>query len=326
MTDRRGIVIDLDDLHDGWPDLMSKANLNVLGIHNWNPEHLISAKIDTLIRYFESAEGAKTVDRLDKLNIGLEFELHAMSWLLPREHFNAFPNWFRMDEDGERTAKDNFCPSNAEALEVVRTNAVTLARRLKPSTNRYYMWQDDNKPWCNCEECRSYSMSEQNLLVMNAILEALQTVDREAELSYLAYMATLESPPEKVKPRDGIFLEITGPGIHQMDQANPQGIHNDGKFQLALARNLQVFGAARTQVLEYWLDASLQSRWKKPVKKLLFDEKTASKDIEYYNSQGIGSITSFGVFLDERYFREYGEPPVEAYGRLLTEADRASDV
>ncbi|WP_409341765.1 DUF4838 domain-containing protein [Paenibacillus sp. MBLB4367] len=315
--ERRGIVLDLDDWHYGWPSLLNKAKLNVLGLHNWGPEHLLNAKIDKMIRYFQSEEGKKTQHLLSDSQIELEFELHAMSWLLPRSLFYEHPHWFRMDEQGNRTPNDNFCPSSKEALEVVGTNAVKLAGLLKPTTGRYSMWQDDNKPWCCCDKCRFYTASDQNLLVMNAIMEAIRTVDRNAKLSYLAYAATLELPPEKVKPNEGVFLEITGPVIHRMKEANPQGAHSDEQFQLALARNLQVFGSEHAQALDYWLDVSLQARWKKPVNELRFDETAAAKDIAYYKSQGIHSVSSFGVFLDEAYFRKYGEPPVEAYGRLL---------
>ena len=317
MIERRGIVLDLDDLHDEWPGLLHKANLNVLGLHNWSPEPEIRSKIDAMIRFFESAEGTRLASRLDDLYIGLEFELHAMSWLLPSEHYRRHPHWFRMDESGARTPHDNFCPSSEEALEVIRDNAVRLARKLKPTIGRYYMWQDDNKPWCRCESCRMYSDSDQNLLVMNAIMEAVRTVDPHAKLSYLAYMATLESPPEKVRPREGIFLEITGPGIHRMNESGFRGVDSDEKFQQALARNLLVFGTEDAQVLEYWLDVSLQSRWRKPVSRLVFDEEAAARDIAYYKSKGIRSVTTFGVFMDKSYFQAYGIPPVEAYGRLL---------
>ncbi|MEF3310402.1 DUF4838 domain-containing protein [Paenibacillus sp. GYB004] len=317
MIERRGIVLDLDDLHDEWPGLLHQANLNVLGLHNWGPEPEIRSKIDAMIRFFESAEGFRLANRLDDLNIGLEFELHAMCWLLPSEYYGRHPHWFRMDENGVRTPHDNFCPSSEGALEIVRDQAIRLARKLKPTTGRYYMWQDDNKPWCRCENCRTYSDGDQNLLVMNAILEAIRTVDRHAKLSYLDYMATLESPPGKVRPHEGIFLEITGPGIHRMNESGLRGVDGDEKFQQALARNLTVFGTEEAQVLEYWLDVSLQSRWRKPAGKLRFDEVAAARDIAYYRSQGIRSITSFGVFMDQSYFREHGIPPVEAYGRLL---------
>ncbi|MCQ6557153.1 DUF4838 domain-containing protein [Paenibacillus mendelii] len=316
MADRRGIVLDLDDLHEGWPDLLHKANINVLGLHNWSQEHESSQKIDAIIDYFQSAEGVRMAERLRTLNIGLEFELHAMSWLLPREHYPSHPEWFRMDDSGERRQYDNLCPSNEEAMEVVRSNAAILAQKLKPTTDRYYMWQDDNKPWCRCERCRPYSTSDQNLLVMNAIQASIQTIDQYAKLSYLAYTTTLDSPPEKIKPRKGVFLEVTGPGIHQMNNTRPSGIH-DEKFQQSLERNLQVFGVEHAQVLEYWLDSSLQSGWKKPVSRLRFDEAAAAYDIGFYESKGISSITTFGVFLDEVYFQTYGAPPIEAYGRLL---------
>lgn len=319
MIDRKGIVLDLDDLHEGWPDLLERAGINVLGIHNWIAENRFDEKIDTLIAYVQSVEGRKMLADLQRRGIEVEYELHAMSWLLPREWFRRYPQWFRMDEHGERTPADNMCPSNEEALDIVRFNSEKLARMLPPTTERYYFWQDDNKPWCLCERCRSYSASDQTLLVMNAVLEAIRKVRPDAKLSYLAYTFTLDTPPEQVKPAEGIFLEIAGPIIHRtIDQrARGMAMREDARFMQALERNLQVFGARDAQVLDYWLDASFFSQWKKPAEKLAFDAVSVAEDIAFYQECGLRSITTFGVFLDRSYFDRYGEPPVIAYADLL---------
>jgi len=317
MVERKGIVLDLYDLHDEWPDLLQRAGVNVLGIHNWSMDNRFSEKIDEIIAYFRSAEGAGMLEALKKRGIEVEFELHAMSWLLPREWFSRFPEWFRMDEHGNRTQLDNMCPSNEEALEVIGRNAAKLAVLLPPTTNRYYMWQDDNRPWCMCDKCRALSASDQTLIVNNAILEAVRTVRSDAMLSHLAYTSTLETPPVLVKPKAGIFLEMAGPIIHRAKEQRSVRLRDDEKFCQALARNLQVFDVREAQVLEYWLDISLFSGWKKPVPKLEFDAARAADDIAYYKELGFRSITTFGVFLDRDYFGKFGEPPVVEYASLL---------
>lgn len=213
-----------------------------------------------------------------------------------------------MDENGERTPEDNFCPSNQEALAVIQENSVKLANLLPPSSDRFYFWQDDNTPWCKCGSCREFSSSDQTLLVNNAILAALRSVRGDAKLAYLAYTHTLEEPPVRVKPLEGTFLEIAGPIIHKMERA---------RFEAALDRNLACFGVEHAQVLEYWLDVSFFNGWQRPAQRLEWDAAQVKRDIDFYRSKGFKSVTSFGVFLDRGYFMEYGEPPVVEYGKLL---------
>ncbi len=317
MIDRKGIVLDLDDLHEAWPELLQRAGVNVLGIHNWSGDNRFSEKIDEMVAYARSAEGGGMLEAMQKRGIEIEYELHAMSWLLPREWFSRFPEWFRMDEQGNRTPLDNMCPSNEEALEVVGKNAVKLAKLLSPTTDRYYLWPDDNKPWCLCDKCRDYSASDQTLIVNNAIVEAIRSIRGDAKLSHLAYTFTLEAPPVRVKPKEGIFLEMAGPIIHRPKEQRGVRLRDDEKFCQALADHLQVFDVNEAQALEYWLDLSFFCGWKKPAPRLELDAERAEDDVSYYKELGFRSITTFGVFLDRDYFARYGEPPVVEYASLL---------
>lgn len=319
LPERRGLILDLDDWHDGWLPLLHEAGINVLGLHNWDGDNAFHEKIERMIRFFETPAGGRLRNTLDEAGIELEFELHAMSWLLPRHHYDEHPEWFRMNEAGERTPKDNFCPSNVEALAEAATRAVLLARLLRPTSGRYYLWQDDNKSWCRCKACRVYSDSEQTLLVMNALLEALRQEAPDTKLAYLAYAETLENPPAKVAPSPGVFLEIAGPAIHQMKEEHPLPISTSEKYQRAVARNVELFGVKDAQVLEYWLDVSFHSRWRKPVRPIVWEADSVKRDIAFYRGLGFRSITSFAVFMDEAYFAAHGTPPVADYGRLLAE-------
>jgi len=53
------------------------------------------------------------------------------------------------------------------------------------------------------------------------------------------------------------------------------------------------------------------------VPELQFDRRQMEEEVAFYTSRGIRSITSFGVFLDEQYFRDHGNPPIAAYGAVL---------
>ena len=167
-----------------------------------------------------------------------------------------------MAADDGRVLFDFSKPDAAKAWDICE-NAVTIPEVLRPTTGRYFYWGDDGKPWCQCPKCRELSPSEQALVIENRICRALREVDPKAQVAHLAYHNTLV-PPKNVKPDQGVFLEFAPikrrydiPYEQQQDPKLAEGLH-------ALEANLEVFPKDTAQVLEYWLDVSRFSRWKRP--------------------------------------------------------------
>ena len=157
------------------------------------------------------------------------------------------------------------------------------------------------------------------MILENEILKALQEIDKQATLAHLAYAKTLE-PPVQVKPVPGIFLEFAP--IHRTwsepitHREAKEGQH--GRYLDLLDANLEVFGKENAQVLEYWLDVSLFSSWRRNAKKKLpWLSDVFLQDIQAYAQRGIRHITSFAVYIDADYIRQYGEPPLDEYGKGL---------
>jgi hypothetical protein len=149
-------------------------------------------------------------------------------------------------------------------------------------------------------------------------MRTLRGIDPGATLAHLAYTNTL-SPPERVNPEAGIFLEYAPIrrryDIPYKQQAAPG--HPDALS--ALDANLKVFPAATAQVLEYWLDVSRFSGWKRPAVRLPWRRDVLEADLETYASRGIRHITSFAVYVDAEYRRRYGEPEfIAEYGSILS--------
>ena len=88
----------------------------------------------------------------------------------------------------------------------------------------------------------------------------------------------------------------------------------------ALDANLEWFGRESAQALEYWLDVSRFSKWKKPAVRLPWNPDVVTADLNVYASRGVRHITSFAVYIDADYVRQYGEPPIRDYGKLLQSA------
>lgn len=306
---RRGIVLTPPDINEQWLNLICDAHLNVFGLHG---------EIEDIKRFINSAHANSFLADLRDNGVDIEYEIHAISRLLPRAEFAKHPDWFRMDEKGVRTPDGNLCPSSKDALEVVQSNALTLADALCPTTNRYYFWGDDARSWCKCPYCKKFSASDQNLIVMNAIAKELRRKKPGSILAYLAYLETLDAP-QSVNPEEGIFLEFA-PIQRRYDAAlDDKNVPENIRHVEKLERLIEVFGTKNAQVLEYWLDSSMFSKWTKPAKQIPFNRELLADDIALYIKKGIDSITAFGVYLDVEYFSKYGTKEVLEYGLTLRE-------
>ena len=295
----RGVVLIPEDfsLHD-WPERAHRAGLTTLALHH-------GRSVAEVVKFVNSDTGQDALTRARKLGLEIEYELHAVSDLLPRRLFEKDKNLFRMNEKGERVADSNLCVHSPRAQEIVAENAASFAHKLRPTTGRYFYWGDDGRPWCHCPKCQDLSDSEQALVLENALLKALRRDDPRAQLSHLAYAGTIK-PPQKIKPEPGIFLEYA-PIQRRYDVPYAQQI--DGKDGLAnLDANLKVFTTDTAQVLEYWLDVSRFSNWKRPAKKLPWNRDVFLADLETYAARGLRHITTFAVFIDADYVKLHGEP------------------
>lgn len=307
----RGVVLVPEDLSaTDWPKRAARAGLTTIALHH-------STSTGNVASFIESPRGQQFLRECARLGLHVEYELHAMRDLLPRDLFDRHPEWFRMDEQGKRVPDANLCVTSKPALEIVATNAVRLARRLPPTTSRYFFWGDDGLPWCRCPGCREFSDSDQALLLENRIVGELRKLDPGAELAHLAYANTL-APPAKVKPAPGVFLEFA-PIYRRYDVPYARQTGPEAKDALsALDANLAVFPRATAQALEYWLDVSRFSKWKRPATELPWDERVLVDDAETYAKMGIRHVTTFAVWIDADYLERFGEPvAIRQYGAAL---------
>jgi hypothetical protein len=315
----RGVVLYPFDLSlTDWPERAQRAGIGTIGLH-------AAKRLDVLRDFITDALGRRFLAQCEKLGIAVEYELHAMGELLSREWYHKEPAYFRVDAGGGRNIDANCCPHSTAALDIIAAKAVEWAKFFRPTTGRYFYWPDDGAQWCRCEKCRDFSASEQALLVENHILRALRAHDPRATLAHISYHHTLAAPV-KVKPEPGVFLEFAPierrytHSIAERDiktastQSGNPATH--GGYLDILAANMRVFGADTTQVLEYWLDVSLFSKWKRPAVKLPWNAAVCRADIAAYRALGVRHITTFATYIDADYVKLHGDPqPVlEEYG------------
>lgn len=310
----RGIVVYPSDIISvgvkNWVEMADKSGLNVIGIH-------ADTRLETLPKlrtFLENEKGKLFLSECKKRNILVEYELHILRELLPRELHNQHPEFFRMDEDGKRQQEYNMCFTSEPALDIVANNAVEMAKWLKPTSHRYFFWTDDVQYYCHCDKCRVYTPSEQTLLYENAMYKALKEFDPGASVAHLAYVKTLGAP-EKIKPETGVFLEYA-----PIRRDYNQPLMEDHLKQLE--DNLKVFPPETAHVLEYWLDISMFSDWKKDdLKEAPWKKAQCERDFILYTGLGMRSITTFGAWINADYIQKFGQKNTETllaeYGEVI---------
>ena len=314
----RGVVVSARDLSGAfdWPRLAHDAGLTTIATHI-GPRDVMP--------FIMSGRGERFLDACARYGLQVEHELHAIDWLLPREMFASDPSFFRMNAKGERTPDSNCCPSNPFAIEVIACRAVEAARICRSTTGRHFFWMTDNGEKCNCRKCKGLSGAEQAVIVENAIVRALRAeIDPNATLAHLAYQFTMD-PPRLVKPDPALFLEFA-----PIERWRAKGVQrreplaDGGPWLEKLDRLLEVFPSATAQALEYWLDASLFSKWQKPLAKIPWDAARTRDEIAAYRKRGIRHFTTFAVNVDDDYVADFGADSlacVREYGRLLAAAE-----
>jgi hypothetical protein len=310
----RGAVLVVKDMETlDWPARAKRAGLTTLATH---------IRPSEIAAFVETEAGQDFLDDCRREGLHVEHELHAMNDLLPRSLFDKDPSLFPMNDDGRRIRDYNLCVHSRAAIEVICENAVKYTKLLPSTTGRYFYWPDDGKPMCRCPKCRGLSDSDQTLLLENRILEAIRWVDPRATLAHIVYTTTLPAPKE-IKPEPGVFLEFApierlhDRPVSRRETVGRRGIRH-GQLLDYLDENLEVFRPDEAQVLEYWLDASRFSRWKRNnVVKIPWHPEVYLDDLKCYASRGIRHVTTFAAWVDGDYVRRYGDPPVDEYGAAM---------
>jgi hypothetical protein len=308
----RGVVVAWDDVCDtaaiDWVKLIKENGLNTISVCGHD---------------YQSPEYLAFKQRCADNGIYFEYEDHMMTWLLPKDLYSKHPEYFRMDTTGKRVADYNGCPSSQGALDEVTKNAAKYAKLQYSTNHRYYFWLYDGGDVCHCDKCKNYNPADQAVLFENAIIKGLKQIDPDAKLSHLCYYNTTAAPAV-AKPDPDIFL-LFAPFYRRWDKplSDRSAIRDGekishGQYLDYLEANLKVFPAETAQVLEYWMDVSQRSGWKKPAVRLDWHKDVFLKDLQTYASYGIRNVSAYAVFVDANYVKAYKDLQfVKDYGEGL---------
>ena len=306
------MIVHPEEISRTWIDRLSEAGVDSLGIHPRGGSSAIQS-LKELVARAETAEYRELIDYAHGRGLEVEYEIHAAGYLMPRELFSEHPEYFRVNENGERTADWNFCVSNADALDLFAERAAELALALYGSSHKFYFWMDDGHGLhCHCPKCKKLSASDQQLIALNRMLKEIKKHFSDASMAYLAYIDTVV-PPASVKAEDGIFLEYAPFKKYTAKGKNAEEeIVREKEMIVPL---MKFFEKGPKKVLEYWYDNSLFSHWKKPPVKFVLNEEAMWTDIDEYRRMGFDHLSTFACFLGEDYEELYGGVDITPFSK-----------
>jgi len=311
---------------------MSKLSITLLPSDlSWNGwDRLLGPVLKTLIMH-SSADGLKEwagtseardlLKRMADRGVEVEYVMHICSEILPRKLFGKHPELFRMNEQWQRVPDANLCPSNPAVEAVLARHLRPYFDALRPTTGRYHLGPDDNRPWCFCRQCRMLTWSDQNLLFANMLARILRRWDRRAKVAYIAYKPAIE-PPVAVKPEKNVFLLFAPIERDYRHALAEERTAKDAYYRRSAEELLAYFGRKDSTLIEYWLDVSMFSRWMAPRQKVPVPAKVMRADLAYYRSAGFDLIATFGAWLDQAYVQEFGDGPVQDFVKSWQEINR----
>jgi hypothetical protein len=280
------------DQVESWIDFAGKARLNRICFHYGWPT----------LDWFTALRG-RLMPGLKKRGITIEVGGHLLSLFLPRTLFKSKPDWFRMNEKGQRVPDWNFNPFHAEAVDHVASGVARYFAQM-PEATMFHAWADDidGGGWSHEPGKEQYTPADQSLIVSNAIVNALRQRKPNAEFPYLAYHDTLQAP-RKVKPVPGIVYFC---GLRERCYAHALDDPDCGlnrKYREAFESGLPVFGGGKTEVIEYYTDQVLfQSMVNPPIPGVI------GGDARYYAKLGVARVGSLMVNT-----AEWVTPPVNLF-------------
>ncbi|HVC33690.1 MAG TPA: DUF4838 domain-containing protein [Chloroflexota bacterium] len=271
---RRGMTFSGDVAHArGWIDFCGKQRLNWVFHHTQFDDGWWVQNRDVLW------------PELQKRGITLELGGHYLPHFVPRDLFATHPDWFRL-VDGRRSNDVNFCPSSRPAMEYLQERVRRYVREM-PEAQVYNVWADDTaedvSTWCACPDCRGYSSSEQNLITMNAMAQAVRDVKPSAKLVHIAYHETI-APPRKVEPDPGVVLMFAPRERCYAHALDDPGCAKNRQHAQWLEDLVRVFDPAQAEVFEYYPDQVVFNHMMPSL------VETIGGDVRYYQRLGIGLI------------------------------------
>jgi Domain of unknown function (DUF4838)/Glycosyl hydrolase family 67 N-terminus len=137
--------------------------------------------------------------------------VHTFNTLVPPgEYFEAHPEYFMMDDKGERNAHQ-LCTTNPDAIRIA-TESVLRILKEHPDSEVISVSKNDGGRTCLCENCKALDDAEGTnaaalLFMVNKVAEAVEKEHPDVVVSTLAYLETVK-PPKTMRPRKNVAIRL----------------------------------------------------------------------------------------------------------------------
>ena len=130
--------------------------------------------------------------------------------LPPGQYFGEHPEYFMLDENGQRSQKQ-LCMTHPEVIEIA-TREVLKALSANPDSELLSVSKNDIRGVCHCPRCKAMdeaagSTSASPLFLVNKVAEAVVSEHPNVTITTLGYMDTVV-PPKNMRPAPNVAIRL----------------------------------------------------------------------------------------------------------------------
>ena len=145
--------------------------------------------------------------------------VHTHAGLLPADkYFKDHPDYFAMNAAGQRYIAQ-LCATHPEVAKIISATVLNVLKD-NPHTEIVSISKNDNfgDQICYCERCRAMRSAEGGsdigcqLVLVNAVAEAVEKQYPDVVIDTLAYLETLQ-PPKTIRPRHNVAIRLCNDAV-----------------------------------------------------------------------------------------------------------------
>lgn len=164
---------------------------------------------------------------------------HSFALMPPEKYFKDHPEWYS-EIDGKRVwERGQLCCTNEDMIAELTKNVIALVKQ-NPDAKMIDVSQNDWIGNCQCANCRKIDEAEGSpagsiLYAINKVAEAVDKVDPEYKVEFIAYQYSRKAP-KTVRPRKNVIVRVC-----VIERSCTQPI--DSKINAALLQDLRDWSA-----------------------------------------------------------------------------------
>ncbi|HEY3378279.1 MAG TPA: hypothetical protein VGL77_12375 [Armatimonadota bacterium] len=230
----------------------------------------------------------------EELGLRLEIGGHGLSSLLPRDLFEAHPEYFRLfqpeDFGGTRQPDSNMCVTNPHTRRIMQEHFRPAARAAE-GVYAYHAWADDLPAggWCLCSSCRALQPADQALLATRHLAEVVRAEGLALRVPICAYHDTMFPGNVIAPPPESLLLFAPRERCYGHALDDPRCARNQFYLQALQAWMTTFAGIDDAHAFEYYFDQILFRGLYPFLPQIMLD------DLRVYQAHGIQTMLSLQV-------------------------------